>query len=1327
MSKLVQTADVKSDVKQRKVKQVSMREHVLKRSMWAGSKNLQTIEAYVLRECDSQADSQEDTLEDPPVKTPSKTTGKTTSKTTGKTTGKTVATTSATTSATTKEYCFVLEELKYPPVLLKLVDEIIVNAIDHHVIYPKLVTKIDVEFADGWITVMNNGPGIVVEKTKNIQGADMYSVQLIFSEFLAGSNLDDDEEKERVTGGQNGLGSKIVSVFSDEFTVETTDATHNVFYSQTFKNGLSEICQPIVVDLKDKKAAAGLQPYQLKPHTKIRFLPTYQEFKLTAKKINDVLYKLIESRCWQAAAYVSASVTFNKKPIVIRTFVDVCQMFTEYAVIAVPMVNSKTGKFPWDICIGITDGKERHVSFVNGLIIGKGGTHIQYIQKQIIDHLKDRVEKEIKKAKVKFNKNIILNNIFIFMRGAIPNPDLGGQTKDTINNPIEQYTGYEISDFNWTKIWQLVQPAIMASFLKKQLGEVRLRANRGKVDVPKYREANYCRNPKECHNCGLIIAEGDSAIGSANTGLMSDASDNFNYNYFGTYSIQGVMMNTLKESIELGRVKTSAKSKAAAKSAADAAGDTTAVVAHRLPARHIPNKKILNNERIMSLIKALGLDFNKAYDKTVEGNKEWSTLRYGYIAGLTDQDLDGYNIFGLLCTFFMTYWPSLVTRGFVRRINTPIVRAYPKKANKTVKEFYSEKAAKAWVDEIGEDFAKANYDFKYYKGLASHVENKVKQEVTQMFKNINSKLCTYILDEAAIESMYIYYGDDTAPRKIALSTPVTLEAVDSLTIPMSQHYQIDTKLFQRDNIIRKLLNAIDGFVTSRRKVFYTARKVGHREIKVAGLASEVVNKANYHHGETSLEQTIIKMAQAYPGARNLPLLLPLGNFGSRNKGYKDAGASRYIYTAINYQLADKLFRKEDDFILEYEVEDGERYEPKYYVPIIPYVLCETNELPATGWAISTHARDLTAILRNVRDMVTGKITKCGKLPIWKKDFQGEIRKWKNRDYFVGSYIYDDKENAITITELPPGNYSDIYLKGTDEAIKKKSADEKKGILAKDLIDDYDDCTTITGVNIKLYLKPGAYETISEKYGNEKFDCFEEYLELKEPIYHRINLINEKGEVVEYKTYEQVFDDWFQFRKTLYVVRIEREIILNNLEIEMLQNMQRFSKEHDSYAITNKTTVDAAAAIIAAHKYKLFNKTLLENPKFTSVKELIVLVTSAEHGASYNYLLDMSYKDLTEEAYNKRTKQIEKLKERQKYLLDDSGAFKGAKLWEFELDELCASLEKGLQSEWCYDAKKCVYEDEPSGVADSGIADSSKASIKTSKVAKKAIPKKPIAK
>lgn len=1206
--------------KTRKVKQISMREHIKKRSMWAGSQSTQAIDSYVLRSRKNQYTNE-------------------------------------------VTYNFSPMVLKFPPALFKCIDEIIVNAIDHYVTYPSKVTEIRIVVDDdGVISVMNNGPGIHIEHTTNINGRIMYTPQLIFSEMLAGSNLDDEETTERIVGGQNGLGAKITAVFSNYFTIETGDAISKRKYVQTFRDGLELIEEPTISTLG-----------KTKPYTKITFLPEYEEFKLKIAKFRPTLRRLVQARAWQAKAYTGINVYFNDKLIPLRNeFSAYCEMFSEFEMFSTTMT-SIDNKFAWDVCIGLTDGKERQLSMVNGVFIQSGGTHIKHIQNHLVKNLRERIERELKKSKVKFNKNLLLNNLFIFMKGSIPNPEFLSQTKDSISSPIGLFSNYVIPSEHWSKLWKLVQPAVMSSFLKKQLGSIKLRANRGKVDVPKYREANFCRNRKKCHQCGLIITEGDSASGTAHTGLLSGASESFNYDWFGVYGIQGVPMNALKESIEF---ETKPSMVLPKKKGSSAKPKPTGPVMPLIT--RIPTQSVLNNERLSSLMKVLGLDFNKTY----QTDKEFKTLRYGYVAGLTDQDLDGFNIFGLLCAFFMAYWPDLVSRGFIKRIYTPLVRAYPRnrKTGKVI-EFYSEAAAAEWVEAAG---AKSkNYSFKYYKGLGSHKE--AYKEVTQMFKNINKKICTYTMDNKAIENMLTYYGKSTVSRKLALANAHYPEVVVGLSMPMSQQFTNDSKLYQRDNILRKLLSVIDGFVGSRRKVFYTARKAGRRDIKVQGLAGETVAKANYHHGETSLEQTIIRMAQAYPGARNLPMLKPLGNFGSRDKGYKNAAASRYIYTTLNWQLADKLFRKEDEYILTYDMVDGMRFEPKYYMPVIPMVLCNNNQLPATGWVVCVYARNIKHIFKNVRAMIHGQ-KNCSTLPMWNKDFTGDIRSHRVhgrvRKYFVGKYEFDEKNNLIHITELPPSTYSNGYLKGTKKANKKSPG--KQGIQSKEWVDDFSDNTTENGVDITIYLKTGAFEEIQKTHGSVDFDCFEEYFELKEAIIDHINLINENHEVVEYASYESVFDDWFVLRKRLYAVRIERESVINTLLILMLKEMQRFCREHDEYAIGNKTSETKAIEIIRKNKYKPYNKPLLENPKYITVDELKLHSVDEKFGASYNYLLDMSYRDLTENAYSKRAIRIDNLEKRQIKLLDQQDdLFPGAGMWLEELDELEAVVCDGIDSDWFY--------------------------------------------
>lgn len=62
--------------------------------------------------------------------------------------------------------------------------------------------------------------------------------------------------------------------------------------------------------------------------------------------------------------------------------------------------------------------------------------------------------------------------------------------------------------------------------------------------------------------------------------------------------------------------------------------------------------------------------------------------------------------------------------------------------------------------------------------------------------------------------------------------------------------------------------------------------------QVAQLAGYVSEHSAYHHGEASLQQTIIGLAQDFVGSNNVNLLFPSGQFGTRLQGGKDAASAR---------------------------------------------------------------------------------------------------------------------------------------------------------------------------------------------------------------------------------------------------------------------------------------------------------------------------------------------------------------------------------------------------------------------------------------------------
>ena len=84
---------------------------------------------------------------------------------------------------------------------------------------------------------------------------------------------------------------------------------------------------------------------------------------------------------------------------------------------------------------------------------------------------------------------------------------------------------------------------------------------------------------------------------------------------------------------------------------------------------------------------------------------------------------------------------------------------------------------------------------------------------------------------------------------------------------------------------------------------------------MAQLSGYVAEHSAYHHGEMSLCMTIINMAQDYVGSNNINLLQPIGQFGTRQMGGKEAASPRYIFTSLT-KMARLIYHPADDALLE---------------------------------------------------------------------------------------------------------------------------------------------------------------------------------------------------------------------------------------------------------------------------------------------------------------------------------------------------------------------------------------------------------------------------
>ena len=176
---------------------------------------------------------------------------------------------------------------------------------------------------------------------------------------------------------------------------------------------------------------------------------------------------------------------------------------------------------------------------------------------------------------------------------------------------------------------------------------------------------------------------------------------------------------------------------------------------------------------------------------------------------------------------------------------------------------------------------------------------------------------------------------------------------------------------------------------------------------MAQLSGYVSEMAAYHHGEASLQGTIIGLAQTFVGTNNLNLLMPNGQFGTRIQGGHDSASPRYIHTELN-PIVSHLFPKADMNLLTYNVDDGQSVEPIYYLPIIPLVLINGMNGIGTGFSSHVPQYSVEEVTKNIKRKINKE--EYDEMNPSYKGFTGKIIKIDEKTYLSkGIYrVVDDQ-------------------------------------------------------------------------------------------------------------------------------------------------------------------------------------------------------------------------------------------------------------------------------------------------------------------------------
>ncbi len=386
---------------------------------------------------------------------------------------------------------------------------------------------------------------------------------------------------------------------------------------------------------------------------------------------------------------------------------------------------------------------------------------------------------------------------------------------------------------------------------------------------------------------------------------------------------------------------------------------------------------------------------------------------------------------------------------------------------------------------------------------------------------------------------------------------------------------------------RAIPSVIDGFKPTQRKIIHVSNQIWktgqEKTLKVFQLGGKVASDAFYHHGNASLENAIITIAQKFKN--NAPLLEEDGQFGSLRS--PQAGAPRYIGTKLseNFRLIYKDFE-----LLEYKEEEGETIEPKFFLPIVPTVLLNGSSGIAVGFASNILNRDIKDLIDACVKVLNGK--NPGEVKPSLNGFTGEfIQDTENKKRWIIRGKFDRANTStVKISELPPSMTYEKY-----EDLLDKLVDDK-------LIVSYDDnCKD----NIDYTIKFTRVDL--DKLDDEKLI---KLLKLEESSTEIYSTLDETGKLKIFESVTDIIKYFVEFRLTYYHKRKEYLLEKLNRELKILSNRGRFIK-----------------AIIDG-------KLKVNNVAKSQIIEGIEAMGLDKIDDSYDYLLRMPIYSLTKEMYEK---------------------------------------------------------------------------------------------
>jgi DNA topoisomerase-2 len=1187
---------------------------------------------------------------------------------------------------------FVRKEVEVTEAAIRTFMEIMSNAIDNiwrskqYKIVPKEI-HVTVNKDTGMLGVWNDGKPIpfdnFVDKGKQTNEP---KPEVIFGSLLTSTNYDDSEK--RKTSGRNGYGGKLTNIFSEMFQISLFNPTFKGIYKQTWTNNMFNKTKPEII--KDKKhfpSDKGKTGY-----THVEWKPDLKRFGMTC--FDDDYISVIEKVIYDyalIASYNGVSLFYNNKKVDIPDLKSYAKLYVQEK-----ENKEKSGKDEADVSdedsaseseddsdeeekdekedkakkaveeilqLKSTDcevvllpkvdptykGELMQISFVNGILTKEGGVHVdqwaEAIFRPIVNKInkvktdKDEKKKDDKKKKKTSKRPVIdishVKKYFtIFILTEIDNPEFKTQEKNNLAGPPVE-VNVRKTDIQKLMKWEFAED-IERNIKLRELAELKDlgKKKRNYTRIEGLDDANYAGDAKHKRDCILCSTEGKSAATYVTKGMTYGIEGKTGHDYIGVYPLRGKFINV----------------------------------------RNASNSSLVKNKEVKGIIRALGLEVDVDY--TIPENRD--KLRYGKFYIVADGDEDGLHIIGLMYNFFDTLFPSLLETGdFFHFLRIPIVKVNTKEGN-LVFIFHNE--AKKWIEEN-----KPNKNLiRYFKGLGTSNNKDVKEDFGKY------PVCVKRDQEGVLLAKQVFHKNEADFRKQWLldyeeqpklrnTAPYEIENLEA-----SEFFNTEMILFSMEDCARSIPHVLDGQKQSQRKCLTAAfrRKLNYKKksLKVAQFAGYVAEHMGYLHGEQNLFDTITKMGQRFSGSNNISLFYPDGQFGSRLEMGTDAAKARYLHTKLD-MITRLIFRPEDDEYLEDNMEEGQVVEKKYYLPIIPLLLVNGASGIGTGSSCNVPSYNLITIIEWITTWLdnAGIVKHEGEngmvfydtpeLVPYFRGFKGTVEVDGSK---ITTYGVLNKVNETTyeVTELPIGRLN-MGINKFKERLEKFREDKliKK---SRNISTDNDPHFIIT------VDKDSMVPTL-------------ENLKLKDTLTtSNMVLWNEKGNLMKFKSVEDILEYYCEKRLDLYKVR--KVGILKKLreELKWVVNKLKFIKMvfEKQLVIDNKAEniIDQEMDKLGfdrKEKSSSKKKQTKEDDQDEEDEELDQDVDENDEETeeevkenstkNFDYLLDM--KRRTFNIKSKMYKKLENDKEKLEKKITDTEKTSAEQMWKNDLKELSDTYPK----------------------------------------------------